>query len=216
MSKMLKVMDKDQILRIKQRSGEVVIYAVNWDADKIVKFKPYPLHKPTKNVEAPSSSSNNINAPVKIVELFKPTSKLGPIYDAISVSVKNTYTGQEISSHLVAYFTADPDASLICITNARLITINPTIAHALLDPSIPIDAQILSKGLIPRDHLLERFKKLHSPYYQILRSSEPPNKPSPGSPPKISIVIEKRQGQKLMTKIQGLEVFGVRPAIFCR
>jgi len=216
MPKMLKVMDKEALLKIKERSGEVVIYAVNWDADKISNFKPYPLPKPKKKAsDGPSSApTNNSNSTTKVLELFKPSSKLTPIYDAISVSTRGTYTGAEVSQHLISFFTADPDASLIHPTNGRLITINPILAHTLLDPSVSVDAQIMSKGTIPRDQLLERFRKAHNPYYQIVKGSEPPSKPSPGSPPKILIVLEKRQGNKTMTKIQGLETFGVRPPVF--
>ncbi len=38
-------------------------------------------------------------------------------------------------------------------------------------------------------------------------------KPKSGTPPKLSIVIEKRTGTKTVTKVGNLEVFGINPEV---
>lgn len=49
-----------------------------------------------------------------------------------------------------------------------------------------------------------------APYYRITSPSGEQSKPKSGSPPKITIVTTK-QGSKAVTRITGLEAFGIEP-----
>ncbi|KAF3941737.1 Ligatin [Dactylella cylindrospora] len=217
--KMLKAMDKENLLKIKDRGGDVVVYAVNWDCDKIRDFQPYPIIKPKpkkKKAEegAASSSANGASGgTAKVVELYKPSAKLGVIYDITDTSMKEFYTASQVKETLYKYFTSpapsDPSETLVSSTNARNITLNPIIANLLLDQSIPTDLRLLQARQATRDFLADRFIRLHNPYWSIVTPSGEETKPKAGTPPKITITIESRQGKKTVTKIKGMEVFGV-------
>jgi translation initiation factor 2D len=100
----------------------------------------------------------------------------------------------------------------LILPNKRLAKIDPQIANSLLSPSNREDAEVLKSGSIKRELLGERLLKLCSPYYRVISSSSSSSeneKPKAGVPPKVTILIESRQGKKTVTRISGLEPFGI-------
>ncbi|KAF3310049.1 hypothetical protein TWF173_010161 [Orbilia oligospora] len=217
--KMLKQMDKEDLLKIKERGGDVFVYAVNWDSPRLANFTPYPIvtPKPKKkpvdeSAAGPSSSSSSgSSTAIKVVELYKPPAKLNILYEAAGVSSKAFYTSSQVRDTLYKYFTSptpsDPLETLVSSTNARMVTLNPLLSNLLLDDTK--DARLLHSGSATRDLLAERFLRLHQQYYTIISPSGEGSKPKSGQPPKITITLESRQGKKVVTRIKGLEVFGV-------
>lgn len=86
--------------------------------------------------------------------------------------------------------------------NKRIVTLDPVLSNALSISSSP--------GNEKRDVLAQNLLQGCSPYYTIT-TLEGTSKPKPGTPPKISIVIENRQGKKTVTRVFGLEPFGIHP-----
>ncbi|KAK6329873.1 hypothetical protein TWF718_003302 [Orbilia javanica] len=215
--KMLKQMDKDDLLKIKERGGDVFVYAVNWDSTRLANFTPYPISTPKpkkkpvdESAAGPSSSSGSSTA-IKVVELYKAPAKLNAIYEVVDVSSRAFYTSSQVRDTLYKYFTSpspsDPSETLVSSTNARMITLNPLLANLLLDNTK--DAKLLNSGTATRDLLAERFLRLHQQYYTIVSPSGEESKPKSGQPPKVTVTLESRQGKKVVTRIKGLEVFGV-------
>ncbi|KAK6360820.1 hypothetical protein TWF730_006942 [Orbilia blumenaviensis] len=217
--KMLKQMDKEDLLKIKERGGDVFVYAVNWDSNRLANFTPYPVitPKPKKkpvdeSAAGPSSSGGSSSSTaIKVVELYKAPAKLNPIYEVTGVSSKAFYTSSQVRDTLYKYFVsptpADQSETLVSSTNARMITLNPLLSNLLLDDAK--DARLLSSGTATRDLLAERFLRLHQQYYTIVSPTGEESKPKSGQPPKITITLESRQGKKVVTRIKGLEIFGV-------
>ncbi|KAF3917170.1 Ligatin [Dactylellina cionopaga] len=218
--KMLKQMDKEELLKIKERGGDVVVYAVNWDCNKLTSFTPYPIIVPRQrkkkaedNGEGTSSSSSAPSA-IKVVELYKALpKKLDAIYNASGTSSKSFYTASQLRETLYKYFASpdpkDPSETLVSATNARMVKINPILADLLLDDSRPADAKLLQVGQATRDLLAEKFVKAHQQYYRIISPSGEESKPRAGQPPKVVLTLESRQGKKTVTRVKGMEVFGV-------
>ncbi|KAF3924140.1 Ligatin [Arthrobotrys entomopaga] len=221
---MLKQMDKEDLLKIKERGGDVLVYAVNWDCNKITNFQPYPISTPKpkkkKKTEEGSSSSSNggggagtASGTIKVVELYKPPAKVSIIYEATDTSTKSFYTAAQVRETLYKYFTRpfpnDPSETLVSSSNPRMITINPIIAKLLLNETKSPDAQLLRNGSATRDLLAERFVKEHQQYYTVISPSGEESKPKAGQPPKVVITLESRQGKKVVTRVRGMEVFGV-------
>lgn len=99
--------------------------------------------------------------------------------------------------------------------NKRLVKMNPQIASYLLDERLRDDADALRIGHAKRDLLGDKLVKSCSPYYIVLKAgesaSDPGIKPKAGTPPKIQLLLENRQGKKTVTKVSGVEPFGVDP-----
>lgn len=104
-------------------------------------------------------------------------------------------------------------------SNRRLVRVDPIISNAIFDPSSGSDADILAKGSMPREALIDRVTSLCAPFHSILRNGEEPDlssqkstsKPKAGPTPKIGILLETRGGNKTVTRVYGFEPFYVNP-----
>lgn len=94
-----------------------------------------------------------------------------------------------------------------------MVKLNPVLANAVFDSQSSSDREVLAKGEVARDALMERVIQACSPFWVILRSDQTASdvKPKAGSPPKVQIVMETRSGNKTVTKISGLEVYHINP-----
>lgn len=214
--KFMKHLDKRKIIKTKTRNGnEVVVLDIDWDDEEVIKFTPYklPIVK-TDTSSKPSSSTatttSSTKEPVKVVELFKPTSKLSPIFEAIPADKHSYHTASSLRSLIDAYIEKE---GLVNPKNKRLASLNPIIANTLLNERD--DAAALAAGSIKRDELAAKFVSLCSPYYVVLAKSEDfdpkRHKAKSGKPPRVQILLEKRQGKKTVTRVWNLEPFGVVP-----
>lgn len=217
LKKFVKSLDKQKIVKCKDRDGnEVVILDIDFKDRQIEQFVPYRL--PKKDVSstsangksaASSSAESSVGQKLKLVSLLRPKEKLAPILHASQADPRGLYTAAELKQHLIAYIEAE---NLVNPKNRRLVNINPQIADALLGSSAA-DNAALSSGSMPRDALAERMVAAASPFYAILRNEAElaDTKPKAGAPPKITITLETRSGNKMVSKVSGLEAFYIAP-----
>lgn len=94
-----------------------------------------------------------------------------------------------------------------------MVNLDSIFTNYSFDGSILFDYEVLAKGSVSRDVLIDRIFKLYSPYYVILRNFETRNtvKTKAGHAPKITIVLETRSGYKNVIKLSGIEVFYIQP-----
>ena len=78
------------------------------------------------------------------------------------------------------------------------------LANAVFENSTPLDQEILAKGTVPRDALMDRVQQSCSPFWIILRKDETRDsvKAKAGHGPKIQIILETRSG---------VEIFHISP-----
>lgn len=106
-------------------------------------------------------------------------------------------------------------------TNKRLVKLDPILTSTLF-ATTPADTAELAKykGVYKCDQLAERLVTSCAPYYRLTTSNNDSSggssgsisaqqKPKSGPPPKVTVVLERRQGKKSVTRIHGLEPFGV-------
>jgi translation initiation factor 2D len=131
------------------------------------------------------------------------------ILNTMVYRTKDFYPASDLKSLLNSYIETK---SLAQPNNKRLIKLDDVLSNALF-ASTPADTNELakSKGIYKRDQLAERLIAACSPYYRITAPSGEQQKPKSGQAPKISVVVEKRQAKKSVTRIFGLEPFGVDP-----
>ena len=120
---------------------------------------------------------------------------------------KDFYTSAEVKAIMGKYLEKE---NLISTTNKRVVKTDLNISSILLNPNLPEDREALRTGVTKRDYLGEKLLKACSPYYRVLHpSADESSKPKSGAPPKVSIIMESRQGKKTVTKVSGLEPFGI-------
>ncbi len=223
--KFIKGLEKRNLLRSKDRDGgETFVTEINFDHSAFIKFVPYKLPKKEKPVDLeeggstktsgayPSGSDESIGQQLSILHLLRPKERLSPLFEASSASVKELYLATEVRSIVGSYIESE---NLVSTTNKRFITLNPFLANTIFDGQSPLDAEILAKGSVPRDALMERILKQCLPFFAILRNDDTRKtaKPKAGESPKIQLTYETRSGSKTVTKISGLEAFHISPQI---
>ncbi|CAE7195454.1 hypothetical protein CFE70_007588 [Pyrenophora teres f. teres 0-1] len=216
--KFVKYLDKQKILKSKDRDGnEVVVQDIDFKDTQIQSFVPYRLPKkdaPTASSTngkpaAPLSAESSVGQKLKLVSVLRPKEKLAPILTASKADPRGLYTPAEMKQFLIAYVEAE---NLVDPKNRRLIRINPQLADALLGSSAA-DNAALSSGTMPREALAERMVAAASPFHAILRNDADmaDTKPKAGAPPKIQITLETRSGNKTVSKVHGLEPYYIAP-----
>ena len=73
-----KYMEKEGLIKTKDRGGELVILSINWNHKLIVEFQPYPLErKEAEKTETTDTSSSALTTQtLQVRELFKPSGKV--------------------------------------------------------------------------------------------------------------------------------------------
>ena len=217
-------MDKAKIVKAKDRDGgECVILNIDWEDPQITSFVPYKLpKKDTVRAEAGggggdkaiatggSENDGSVGQRLKLVNLLRPKTQLAPIFEASSADVRGLFLPSELRPIIMAYTECE---NLISDTNKRLVKIDPILANAVFDGSTPLDREVLAKGFVPRDALIDRITHSCSPFWALLRNDETREevKAKAGSAPKIHITLETRSGNKTVTKLSGVEVFHINP-----
>ncbi|KAL8664198.1 MAG: hypothetical protein Q9202_003276 [Teloschistes flavicans] len=222
--KFIKALDKARLLKSKDRDGgECVVLDTDFDDPAVTGFVPYKLpKKETAGAESGgggggkaiaagvSLSDSSVGQKLSKMELFKPKEQLAPLFTSSSASHRELYLPADLRPIIHSYLESE---NLISATNKRLVKLDPVLANAVFDGSSPLDREVLAKGSVPRDALLDRVLKSCSPFYVILRNDETRGeiKAKAGHAPKIHITLETRSGNKVVTKMSGVEAFHILP-----
>ena len=219
--KFIKQLDKEVLVKSKDRNGgETVILDIDFDDQQVKQFVPYRLPKP-KPTSSSATATNTANGDsrfqdLQMVTIYKPSPKITP---TLFPNPGTFYTASQIQNHLKAYVASEPDLTKGTSSPAHL-RLNPFLANTVLpshrQPEITRNA--LNRHLFDTPTLL-------SPYYILLTSpaalaaynpADPTavlasHKPRAYPPPSVLITLEKRTGSKTVTRVSGLEPFGINP-----
>ncbi|EMC96296.1 hypothetical protein BAUCODRAFT_470006 [Baudoinia panamericana UAMH 10762] len=220
--KFVKAMDKEKLVKSKDKDGnETVIIDIDFNDPTIANFKPYRLPKKEtmagtslgrddKATEQIDTGDDSVGQKLQVVSYFKPTTKLQPLFASAS---KQLFTPPEVREIINAYIEQE---SLLSETNKRLVRLNPTLGNAVFDGSGSLDKEVLAKGSVPRDALIDRILHAMNTSYAIVRNDTDASavKAKSGTPPKLQITLETRSGNKTVTKVSGLEAYYIPPRPF--
>ncbi|MCJ1394312.1 hypothetical protein MMC18_007190 [Xylographa bjoerkii] len=224
--KFIKALEKEKLLRSKDRNGgETVIQDVDFGDPAISTFKPYKLpRKDTTGANtgssggekaatsAVSANDDSVGQQLKKLSLLKPKEKLASVFNSAGSTLHSHYLPAELRPLINAYIESE---NLVSATNKRLVNLNPILANAVFDGQSSMDREVLAKGIVPRDALVERIILSCTHYWAILRNDERRDqaKPKAGTAPTIRILLETRSGNKTVTKVSGMEAFYVNPQL---
>lgn len=223
--KFIKHLDKSVLVKSKDRNGgETVILDIDFNDPQVKSFQPYRLPKPKvaealegdTKASADPSTDQSVGQKLTLQVVYRASSKLVP---ELLPSKTAYYTSQDITSALKKYLEDNPD--LINEAKKRYVKLNPFIANNILGSnSSSDDSKALSAGEIDRGSLNRRILEddhLCIPYHILLRNDQSLDdsslKPKSGPPSKITMTIEKRGGNKVVTAVAGLESFFINPQL---
>ena len=222
--KFIKALEKQKLLKSKDRDGgECVVLDIDFDDASVKSFVPYRLPKKDtagadsnggvggkENLSESLTGDSSIGQRLQKINLYRPKEALSPIFEAANASVRAHYLTTELRPIIASYIESE---NLISGTNKRLVNLNPVLANAVFESHSALDREVIAKGTVPRDALIDRILQSCSPYWVILRNDETREnvKAKAGHAPKIQIVLETRSGNKTVTKVSGVEIFHIGP-----
>ncbi|KAI4114022.1 MAG: hypothetical protein LQ345_005118 [Seirophora villosa] len=222
--KFIKALEKARLLKSKDRDGgECVVLDIDFEDPTITGFVPYQLpKKDTAGAESGgggggkaatagiSPSDDSVGQKLRKVDLYRPKEQLAPIFASSSSSHHAYYLPTELRPIITSYIESE---KLISDTNKKLVHLDPILANAVFDGSTALDREVLAKGSVPRDALIDRILKSCSPFWVVLRNDATRDqvKVNPGHAPKVHITLETRSGNKTVTKLSGVETFYIPP-----
>lgn len=221
--KFIKALDKQKLLKSKDRDGgETVVVGIDFDSPAFQSFVPYKLpRKDTTGADGSggggnatdlgnSSVDHSVGQRLTKLNLFRPKEQLSQVFEGSNASLKQLYLSSELRPIIASYIESE---NLVSATNKRLVNLNPILANAVFDGKSRIDSEVLAKGTVPRDALIDRILESCAPFWAILRNEETREdvKARAGHAPKIQLTYETRSGNKTVTKISGVEVFHIPP-----
>jgi translation initiation factor 2D len=213
--KFIKAMDKALLVKSKDRNGgETVVLDFDWTDRAVIDFVPYRLPKKASNTESSAqqqAGDSSLGQKLKILQLYKPKQKLGPIFDRSEMGTQSLYLASEIKATVNAYLKQE---NLLPTAQARMVKLDPVLANAVFDSNTALDREVLANGQTSHEPMLTRILETGcNTYYTILKNDETREqvKPKAGTLPKIKVLLETRSGNKTATRVSGLEPFHVQP-----
>lgn len=221
--KFIKTLDKHKLLKSKDRDGgETVVTNIDFESSAFTTFVPYKLPKKAAadpeggggggDKSSASSSDDSIGQRLSKLSLFKAKEQFSPVFKVSNARTKDYFIAMELRQIITSYLEAE---NLVSANNKRMVKLNPVLANAVFDGSNSLDPEVLAKGIVPRDALIDRVLQGCSPFWAILRNDDTRDtvKARPGSEPQILLTYETRSGNKTVTKLSGLEVFHINPQL---
>uniref|UniRef100_A0A0D9VH44 SUI1 domain-containing protein n=1 Tax=Leersia perrieri TaxID=77586 RepID=A0A0D9VH44_9ORYZ len=179
---------------------EVVLTGINR------KHPDYMAFKPEKRVQEPVEQHDNVVAEgsstkqLEVAEIYKPSSHVNPIFMAVGADTGKYYSPSEASDIVFRYIEKE---NLVKPTDKTKVILDATLCDALYKGAIKKGSAYPSE--IHKRDLGSTFLNRMQIHHRVARGNEEVIRK--GAIRTIQIMTERRQGNKKMTRLSGLECF---------
>ncbi|CEP07922.1 hypothetical protein [Parasitella parasitica] len=226
LQKFLKALDKSGLLKTKEQRGETMVVSINYSHPSLQDLHKYKTMesatvqaanaKETAAKQAASAvkvtdatkSKNSISNQIEIQDIFKPLgNSLQKFFEEAKHDKDGLYTIPQVRQAMLDYIkihdSVDPQ-------NQKMINIDPVLCDAILTKQ---EYNLVNK--LTRDQILHRICQKMQPFHSLkLPGKDAVLKKGPCKP--IEVVQEVRQGRKTITKVTGVEGFGLDVEELCK
>ncbi|KAJ2063820.1 hypothetical protein GGI17_001452 [Coemansia sp. S146] len=213
LAKFLKAAEKHGLIKLKDIRGELHIKSFNRAHKDMAEFTPYVIGSTKKEklndgetgrlVAVPGQHGSELDM-IRVIELLKPSSALAPLFDDVNAQTNTGYfSRQQARTVLEDYIKG---RRLVDAQNPRMVKLDHRLCDGLLTKE-----EYSKLSSYPRDKLQARLQERMTLYTQVVL----PGGPTPvkiGNPPCAEIVCEKKMGSKAITRVSGLEPYGIDPS----
>lgn len=180
---------------------EVTLFSVNRNHPDYLSFKP---EKKKVDKTGPSANhASNEERPQKTLELFeiyKPSVHVNPIFAAVGADTSGLFTASEASEIVFQYVEKE---NLVKPTNKSIVTLDAILCDALFKGAIKKGSTYPTE--IHKKDLGQTFISRMQPHHCVIRGNDQVVRKGGLKP--IQIMTERRQGNKKVTKLSGIESF---------
>lgn len=197
-AKFIKALEKLGYLSVKGKGDDLsIVGLMSKENPTIQNFVTHRTVDAASSTKPPTKKKKDHE--MKIVHLYKPTSKSRPILNKVEQEYDKLYQPLEVRKILEQYIKAK---DLVDKANPKLVKFDSELS-----------AVTKIKESCPRDKLFNAFLAGFSIYHSIVKPGEEKGTLSKGEPPKISIITEMRIGRKVVTRVQNFEHYFIKPHI---
>ncbi|KAF1805774.1 hypothetical protein V8B55DRAFT_1488876 [Mucor lusitanicus] len=219
LQKFMKAMDKAGLLKTKEQRGETMVMSVNYAHPSLQDLRKYKTMESAANQsatakdnaakeaaansakEAAAAAKSSASNQIEIQEIFKPLgTSMQKLFEEAKHDKDGVYTIPQVRQVMMDYIKIH---NAVDLQNQKMINIDPTLCDAILTKP---EYNSISK--LTRDQILHRMCQKMQPFHAVkLPGKEAVLKKGACKP--IEIVQEVRQGRKTITKVTGVEGFGL-------
>lgn len=180
---------------------EVVLFSVNHGHPDYISFKPEK-----REVEKSDSSGDHATAEARsekvldVVEIYKPSMQVNPIFESVGGNTGKLYTALEASDVVFRYIEKE---NLVKATDKSMVVLDAILCDALFKGAIKKGTAYPTE--IHKKEVGSTFIGRMQPHNVVTRGGE--SMVRKGAVKPIQIVSERRQGNKKVTKVSGVESF---------
>lgn len=188
---------------------EIVLISVNRKHPDYSSFKPEK-----KKAEISESSGDRSTAQaqsdkmLEIVEVYKPSIHNSTIFASVGEDKGRLYTASEASDVVFRYIEKE---NLVKPTNRSMVVLDPILCDALFKGAIKKGSAYPSE--IHKKDVGSTFVGRMQPNHVVMRGGGEPVVRK-GAVKPVQIMTERRQGNKKVTKVSGIETFLIDPDSF--
>lgn len=187
---------------------EIVLVSVNRSHPDYLSFKPEK-----KKAEISESSGDRSTAQaqsekmLEIIEVYKSSIHNSAIFASVGEDTGRLYTASEATDVVFRYIEKE---NLVKPTNKSMVVLDPILCDSLFKGAIKKGSAYPSE--IHKKDVGLTFVGRMQPHHVVMRGGEPVVRKGAIKP--VQIMTERRQGNKKVTKVSGMETFLIDPDSF--
>lgn len=185
---------------------EVVLTGVNRTSPEYSSFRPEKKAAVAKSDATAETSAREekLQKTLEVIEVYKPSVHVNSIFAATGADKGQLYTASEASDVAFRYV---EQQNLVKPTNKSVVVLDAILCDALYKGAIKKGTSYPTE--IHKKDLGSTFVGRMQPHHVVLRGDD--SVVRKGALKEIQIMTERRQGNKKMTRLSGLETFLVDP-----
>ncbi|XP_028091632.1 uncharacterized protein LOC114291950 [Camellia sinensis] len=147
-----------------------------------------------------STSEGSLHKVLELTEIYKPSVHVNPIFASVGTDTSKLYSASEATDVVFKYIEQE---NLIKPTNKSIVILDAALCDALYKGTIKKGSTYPTE--IHKKDLGHTFINRMQPHHRVTRGSE--SVVRKGALKTIQIMTERRQGNKKVTKLSGMESF---------
>ncbi|XP_059297353.1 uncharacterized protein LOC132050225 isoform X2 [Lycium ferocissimum] len=203
LSKWLQAKASGGLISVKEdkHKKEVILFSVNRNHPDYLSYKPEK-----KKVDKPGPSTNNasgeeqLQKTLEVFEVYKPSVHVNLIFASVGAETSRLYTASEASEIVFQYVEKE---NLVKPSNKSSVTLDATLCDALFKGAIKKGSTYPTE--IHKKDLGQTFIGRMQAHHCVIRGNDRVVRKGALKP--VQIMTERRQGNKKMTKLSGVESF---------
>ncbi|XP_022993956.1 eukaryotic translation initiation factor 2D [Cucurbita maxima] len=203
LSKWLQAKSSTGLITVKEdkHKKETVLYSVNRKHPDYTSFKPEkPQVEKIDQIDNHAPKESSSNKMLEVTEIYKPSVHVNPIFVAVGADTSKLYTAAEASDIVFKYLEKE---KLDKPTEKFKVVLDAILCDALFKGAIKKGTTYPTE--IHKKDIGSTFISRMQPHHVVTRGSE--SVVRKGALKTIQIMTERRQGNKKVTRLSGLETF---------